>query len=356
MNKQNVADKMKQLIHNGILVPRYEPKGFRIKIKGDPIALTPEQEEMAVAWVKKLETDYAKDPVFRKNFFEDFRKALELTDTSPPEQFDFKEIIDYVQKDKALKRSMSKEEKKRLAEERKKIREANKEKYGYAIIDGEKVEIGAYMAEPSSIFMGRGQHPLRGRWKQGPKEGDIILNYHSDDASKPKPSGNWKEIVWQPDDMWVAKWDDKLRGKEKYVWLADTCFLKQESDIQKFDKAGELNNKIDDVRKHIEKNLQAPDVLRRKIATVAYLIDALKLRVGDEKEEDEADTVGATTLRPEHIKLEANGMTTFNFLGKDAVEWRKQVQLPSIGPVLIVVGSPYQEIGQAVIIDVPAAL
>lgn len=318
---------MKQLIHNGILVPKYEPKGFRIDVKGEPIALTSEQEEMAVAWVKKLETDYVKDPVFVNNFFEDFRKALGIKENLPPEAFDFKEIIDYMQKEKAKKERLSKEEKKWLAEERKKIREANKEKYGYTVIDGAKVEIASYMAEPSCIFMGRGKHPLRGKWKQGPKESDITLNL-SHDVSR--PPGNWKEIVWYPDYMWTAKWDDKLGGKEKYVWLADTCFLKQESDIQKFNKAGELNSRIEDVRKHIEKNLQAQDVLRRKVATVSYLIDVLKLRVGDEKEEDEADTVGATTLRPEHIRFEANGLTTFDFLGKDAVEWRKQVKLPDV--------------------------
>lgn len=184
------------------------------------------------------------------------------------------------------------------------------------------------MAEPSCIFMGRGQHPLRGRWKQGPKENDIILNYHSDDSSKPRPLGDWKAIVWQPDNMWIAKWDDKLRGKEKYVWLADTCFLKQESDIQKFNKAIELNKQIGKVLKHIEENLRSPDVMRRKVATVSYLIDALKLRVGDEKDEDEADTVGATTLRPEHIRFDSDGRTTFDFLGKDAVRWEKKIKLP----------------------------
>jgi DNA topoisomerase-1 len=317
---------MKQLIHNGILVPKYEPKGFSITIRGKKIALTSEQEEMAVAWVKKLETDYVKDPVFVKNFFSDFRKAMGVDDNITPEQFDFKEIIDYVQKEKAAKAGLSKEVKKQQAEERKKKREENKEKYGYATIDGVKAEIGAYMAEPSCIFMGRGQHPLRGRWKQGPKEYDIILNYHSEDPSK--PLGDWKAIVWQPDDMWIAKWDDKLRGKEKYVWLADTCFLKQESDIQKFNKAGELSKQIGTVLKHIEENLQSPDVMRRKVATVSYLIDALKLRVGDEKDEDEADTVGATTLRPEHIRFDADGRTTFDFLGKDAVRWEKKIKLP----------------------------
>jgi DNA topoisomerase-1 len=321
---------MKQLIHNGILVPKYEPKGFSITIKGKKTALTPEQEEMAVAWVKKLETDYVKDPVFVGNFFSDFHKAMGVNESIPPEQFDFREIIDYLQKEKAAKATFSKEEKKHQAEERKKKREENKEKYGYATIDDVKVEIGAYMAEPSCIFMGRGLHPLRGRWKQGPKESDIILNYHTDDPSKPKPPGNWKNVVWQPDDMWIAKWDDKLRGKEKYVWLADTCFLKQESDIQKFNKAVELNKHIGKVLKHIEENLQSPDIMRCKVATVSYLIDALKLRVGDEKDEDEADTIGATTLRPEHIRFETNGWTAFDFLGKDAVRWEKRIQLPPL--------------------------
>lgn len=318
---------MKYLAHNGILFPkRYEPKGFSILIKGREVKLTPEREEMAVAWVKKLGTEYVQDEVFRKNFFGDFRKALGVSEDVKPEEFDFKEIIDAVQKEKELKLSMPKEEKKRLAAERKAEKEKNKEKYGYADVDGVKVEIGAYMAEPSSIFMGRGSHPLRGKWKPGPNPSDVVLNYHSKDGSKPK--GGWKDIVWQENSMWIAKWDDKLRGKEKYIWVADTSHLKQQKEILKFDKAKELRSKINDVLEHISANLRSEDVKRRKVATVCYLINALKLRVGDEKDPDEADTVGATTLRPEHIRFDAKGLTTFDFLGKDAVRWVKQVTLP----------------------------
>ncbi|MGB9024179.1 MAG: DNA topoisomerase I, partial [Candidatus Bathyarchaeia archaeon] len=204
---------MKQLIHNGILFPRCEPRDFRITVRGKPIALTPQHEEMAVAWVRKLGTEYAEDPVFVKNFFADFCKALGLSGRLEPKDFDFSEIVKYVEEDRAGKLLMSKDEKKRLAAERKGIREENKAKYGQAIVDGESVDLGNYMAEPSCIFMGRGKHPLRGKWKQGPSEGDVILNLSPD---APKPPGNWKEIVWQPDSMWVAKWDDKLRGEEKY--------------------------------------------------------------------------------------------------------------------------------------------
>jgi DNA topoisomerase-1 len=318
---------MKYLEHKGILFPKkYEPKGFSILIKGKEVRLTPEQEEMAVAWVKKLGTEYIEDKVFVKNFFGDFRKALGIKEEVPLEEFNFKDVVEHVQKEKEHKQSMSKEEKKRQAAQRKIDREKNKEEYGYAVIDGKRVEIAGYMAEPSSIFMGRGNHPLRGRWKQGPLPSDVVLNYHSKDGSKPE--GNWKDVIWQPDSMWIAKWDDKLRGKEKYIWVSDTSHLKQQKDIMKFDKAVELRSKIDAVLKHINANLQSGDVKRRKIATVCYLVNALKLRIGDEKDKDEADTVGATTLRPEHIKFDSKGLTTFDFLGKDAVRWVKQVTLP----------------------------
>jgi DNA topoisomerase-1 len=60
----------------------------------------------------------------------------------------------------------------------------------------------------------------------------------------------------------------------------------------------------------------------RKLATVCYLIDNLAMRVGDEKEEDEADTVGASTLRVEHLKFLPHGVE-FDFLGKDSVRWQK---------------------------------
>jgi hypothetical protein len=110
-----VTSKMKQLIHQGVLIPkRYEPKGFHVRIDGQQVALTPLQEEMAVAWVKKLGTDYVKDPVFIKNFFQDFSKEMGMSDRLLSlEQVDFSEIIAFVEKEKQIKANMSKEEKKK---------------------------------------------------------------------------------------------------------------------------------------------------------------------------------------------------------------------------------------------------
>ena len=300
---------------------------IRDSIKGKRVPLTSKQEEMAVAWVKKMETEYVKDKVFVRNFFKDFCKALGIDEKLRPEDFDFSEIIEYVEKEKAWKESLTKEEKKRLREERKAIREANKEKYGYAIVDGVRMEISNYIAEPSCIFMGRGKHPKRGRWKEGPSEEDIELNLSPD---APRPPGNWKRILWEPDVMWIARWRDKLSGKMKYVWLSENSKLKQKKEIEKFNKAMELRRNIERIKEHILDNLDADDPIRRKTATVCYLIDKLKIRVGDEKDPEEADTVGASTLRPEHIRFEEDGKVIFNFLGKDSVPHIFKVELPEI--------------------------
>jgi DNA topoisomerase-1 len=315
---------METLHHNGVLVPAaYEGKGLTIKVKGNEIKLTTEQEEMAVAWAKKVGTPYVEDKVFARNFHKDFSEKLGIT--VKPGDVDFQEIVALVEEERERKKNLPKEEKKRLAAERKEAREANKKKYGYAYVNNEPMELANYVAEPSSIFMGRGQHPMRGSWKEGPSKNDIILNLSPD---APRPEGDWNEIAWEPEAIWVARWQDKLSGKMKYVWFSDSCSFKQQKEIEKFDKAVEFRQKLPQVKRHIQKNLESDDLKRRKTATVCFLIDKLKIRVGDEKDPDEADTVGASTLRKEHIKINGDGTVSFNFLGKDSVPHIFTTKLP----------------------------
>lgn len=319
---------MKQLVHNGVLVPEPPPPhGLIITVRGEPVRLTPKQEEMALAWARKQGTPYVEDPVFVRNFLGDFSEALGVTPALSVEEVDFTPVIDVVIAEREAKARLTKEERKAQAAARKAQREKLREKYGYAIVDGERVEIANYTVEPSGIFMGRGKHPLRGRWKEGASQKDITLNLSPD---APRPPGDWKEIVWEPDALWVARWKDKLSGKMKYVWLSDTAPIKQEREAQKFDEAAKLGAELERVRAHIEQGLRDPDPKRRMIATACYLIDALCLRVGDEKDPDEADTVGATTLRPEHVTLHPDGTAEFRFYGKDFVRWHKKLELPEI--------------------------
>jgi DNA topoisomerase-1 len=125
----------------------------------------------------------------------------------------------------------------------------------------------------------------------------------------------------------VAKWEDKLTVKIKYVWFSDTAFLKQNREKEKFQKAETLGKQIKTIEQHILRNLNDKDDARRKVATVSWLILVPNMRVGDEKDPDEADTVGAITLRAEHIKIEGDTIH-FDFLGKDSVRWIKNVKAP----------------------------
>jgi DNA topoisomerase-1 len=319
---------VKQLVHNGVLVPEPpSPRGLVIMVRGEPVKLRPKQEEMALAWAKKQGTPYVDDLTFVRNFLSDFSEALGVTPALSAEEVDFALVVDVILAEREAKARLTKEERKAQAAARKAQREKLREIYGHATVDGKRVELASYTVEPSGIFMGRGKHPLRGRWKEGAKQRDITLNLSPD---APRPPGDWKEIIWEPDALWVARWKDKLSGKLKYVWLGDTASVKQEREAQKFDEAAELGAELERVRAHIEQGLRDPDPKRRMIATACYLIDELCLRVGDEKDPDDADTVGATTLRPEHVTLHPDGIVEFRFHGKDFVRWHKKLELPEM--------------------------
>lgn len=315
--------KWKTLQHNGILFPPdFESKGIKIKIKGQSVDLNIFQEEVIYQWAKKKDTPYAQDKVFQKNFTSDFAKTFNSKFNKIVYQdIDFSQAYKIVDKEKDLKEMMSKEEKKKLAKKRKKLKEEMTEKFGKAIIDGSEVEVANYMAEPPGIFIGRGEHPLRGKWKPRVTPKDITLNLGKD-AKVPK--GTWGKIVHDRDSMWLASWMDELTQKRKYVWLADTAGLKQERDIAKYDKAKNLAKEIERVKDRIVKDMQSKDSKLRRISTACYLIYRTSMRVGDEKDPEEADTVGATTLRKEHIRLTGKAIE-FDFLGKDCVRWQETV-------------------------------
>ncbi|MGI0010575.1 MAG: DNA topoisomerase I, partial [Nitrosopumilaceae archaeon] len=313
--------KWKTLQHNGIAFPPpFESKGITIKIREEKVPLNLEQEEMVYQWAKKKDTPYVQDKVFCKNFLEDFVKVLpakykgiSLSD------IDFSEANRVVDKEKDSKLTLDKEQKKKIAAQRKEIKEKMKTKYGMAIIDGNQVDVANWMAEPPGLFIGRGDHPLRGKWKPRITQKDVTLNLGKEAKV---PEGKWGKIIHEPDFMWLASWEDYLTAKRKYVWLSDTSDLKQERDKMKYDKATKLSEHIDKVLNKVVEEMTDRDERVRRVATVCYLIFKTAMRVGDEKDPDEADTVGATTLRVEHIKLKPDAIE-FDFLGKDSVRWQK---------------------------------
>jgi len=319
--------KWKTLQHNGIIFPTaFESQGISIKIKGEKISLDLFQEEMVYQWAKKKDTPYAQDKVFQKNFTIDFAKTMNSKFKKISySDIDFSQAYKLVDKEKDLKEMMTKEEKKSQAVKRKELREKMKEKYGKAIMDGNQVEVANYMAEPPGIFIGRGEHPLRGKWKRKVTPEDVTLNLGKDAKV---PPGKWGKIIHEKDFMWLASWLDDLTQKRKYVWLADTAGIKQDRDKEKYEKAIKLSKEIEKIKDRIVKDMRSKDTKLSRIATACYLIYRTAMRVGDEKDPDEADTVGATTLRKEHVKITDKAIK-FDFLGKDSVRWEETV--PAVG-------------------------
>ncbi len=310
------------LSHNGVNFPEpYQPEGLSVTVKGRPVPLSPIAEEMAYQLAKKKETPYIRDPVFAANFILDFLKELpSWCNDAKFSDVDFNQLFGKVDKEKLAKERMTKEEKKTLSAERKERREGLKTRYARAILDGREVEIANWMVEPPGLFMGRGAHPMRGRWKPRVLQSIVVLNLGE---SAPVPPGNWKEIVHDHDSMWMAKWVDKLTDKEKYVWLHESSPIQQTRNKAKYDNAHKVGANLPRIRAKILKELDSKDERARQAATVCYLIDTLGMRVGDEKDEDEADTVGASTLRVEHIRI-TERQVEFDFLGKDSVPWNKK--------------------------------
>jgi len=317
----------KTLSHNGVNFPDlYPPEGLRVTVKGRQVELSPMAEEMAYAFAKKKDTPYVQDPVFRSNFMGDFAgelpagcKGAEFGD------FDFREFYKKVDAEKAAKESMTKEQKKALAASRKERREALKARFGKETLDGKEVDIANWMVEPPGLFMGHGRHPLRGKWKPRVQTSDVILNLGE---TAKVPPGVWKQVVHDHNSMWMAKWVDRLTDKEKYVWLHESSPIQQSRSKAKYDNARKVGTNLQKIRSRILRELESKDERSRQVATVCYLIDTLGMRVGDEKDEDEADTVGASTLRVEHVNIEGN-LAEFNFLGKDSVAWHKEETLPA---------------------------
>jgi DNA topoisomerase I len=310
------------LRHNGVAFPPdYEPRGLIAIIKDDLVQLDPLQEEMLMAWAKKIGTPYVDDPVFQENFLYSLReKWADLFADVKISDIDWHEMHTIAESEKLA--NQPEEKRKEISAQRKLLREELKEKFGQARVDDHKVEIGAYLIEPPGIFMGRGAHPLRGRWKPRVYSYEVTLNLDEDAEEPFAPHGHWAGIVHEHDSLWVARWTETLTNKIKYVWLAETSHLRQERERAKYDKAWTLQENLRDVRAAIRRGMRDKDEKRRQVATVAYLIDRLAMRVGDEKDEDEADTVGASTLRVEHVNV-GDEKIDFDFLGKDSVRWEK---------------------------------
>ena len=190
------------------------------------------------------------------------------------------------------------------------------------------------MVEPPGIFRGRGEHPHMGKFKRRvvPEQVSINVGQENPIPICNIPGHAWKRVVEKRDATWLAHFKDErspfLLGK--YVFLAAESSIKGQNDKLKYEKARRLKNSIVKIRENYIQKMHSNDLLDNQLGVCTYLIDKLALRVGNEKTEDEADTVGCCSLRVEHIKFEGEYKITFDFLGKDSMRYFNTVEVEPV--------------------------
>ncbi|KAJ1958994.1 DNA topoisomerase 1 [Dispira parvispora] len=321
--KSDTSVKWQTLSHKGVVFPPpYVPHNIPLVYSGQKLLLEPPAEEIASYFAQMLDTDYMKNPVFIKNFFREFQIILrECSSRHTIEEFskcDFTLMYEHFQRIKEQKKAMTKEEKDKL----KKEKEAIKASYGVAFLDGRKEKVGNYTIEPPGLFRGRGEHPKTGCYKRRVQPEDVTINIGKDAQIPEPPAGHhWKNVIHDSTVSWLAMWKDNVNDNFKYVFLAPGSSLKGQSDMKKYEMARNLKGCVDSIRKTYTADLRNKDMAIRQRATALYLIDKLALRAGNEKSDDEADTVGCCSLRYEHVSTEEPNILVFDFLGKDSVRY-----------------------------------
>merc|ERR1711962_598163 len=325
--------KWRFLQHKGpLFAPEYEtlPDHVRFWYDGKVMKLKPDTEEAATFYGKMLDHDYTTKEVFNKNFFKDWRRVMtekekeKIRDLS---KCDLSEINVYFKK-------VSEERKARSKEEKKAEKARNDELtayYGICTIDGHKEKIGNFRIEPPGLFRGRGEHPKQGMHKRRVMPEDVIVNCSKDSEIPEPPEGHkWKEVRHDNTVTWLASWTENIQNQIKYVMLNPASKLKGEKDMQKYEKARMLKTKIDKIRSDYVNDFKSKEMRARQRAVALYFIDKLALRAGNEKDEDQADTVGCCSLRVEHITLhpekdDQEYVVEFDFLGKDSIRYTNNV-------------------------------
>jgi DNA topoisomerase-1 len=295
------------------------------------IDLTRDAEEVATFFAGVIGTPYADNTTFQKNFFTDFKKVLEGTSAGKIiksfEKCDFTPIADHLFALKESRKTRTKEEK----EAEKKAKDEIQEKYGFCKLDNRKEKVGNFRVEPPGLFRGRGEHPKTGCLKTRVQPEQVTINLSKGaPVPMPPPGHTWAKVIHDNEVTWLANWVENVNGEIKYVFLAAGSVLKGKSDMKKFEKARELKKLVDHIRRVNKQELVDGSAAIRQRATALWLIDHLALRAGNEKGDDEADTVGCCSLRVEHIRLEKPSTVIFDFLGKDSIRYYNEVTVPDI--------------------------
>jgi DNA topoisomerase-1 len=301
--------------------------GFKLHGK----QISPICEEMFDKLADWRYTDYWASPIFQRNAWASWKRTLpkELVSLKMADfdkEFETRRKIHEAAKATKMARPREEREAEKLE------REAKKQRYGYATVDGVRTPIGGYLIEAPNFIIGRGDAVFTGCWKERVEPEQVTVNIVGDPVKTRELKAKGFIVVSNPGVIWLFHYKMNLVNSTyspvKKVNFAPASEFIHENEESKYDKTMSLVGKWKQMSDAIKNGFKSPDIKTRQASGIAYLMMKTGIRIGGEGAKNEAGTVGASTLRIEHLSLNGNILKT-NFKGKDSVTDKREIEIDS---------------------------
>jgi DNA topoisomerase IB len=122
------------------------------------------------------------------------------------------------------------------------------------------------------------------------------------------------------------------RGRKQYRYHAQ---WRQARDSAKFDRMVEFGEALTKLRRRLKRDLSLPDLPRDKVlAVIVSLLDATRVRIGNQEYARDNKSFGLTTLRNRHVSFIADGRAVLNFRGKGGVQHEVRINDRRIAQIM----------------------
>lgn len=232
-------------------------------------------------------------------------------------------------------------------EEVQKVKDFMKAKYGYAMVNGEKMEIASFYIEPEGWYFGRNGSKITGTWKLPVEPEDVKITWTKGKGPLPVPrewqGHHWHSIDTSGNCSFIATYQshkqllkekkdakgwkrpevvEDLKEFDKKILYKASAGISIQKEQMKYDMYKSFVKSVDDFKKEIEDLDTGAKVL-------AHLMLLTGIRVGNEADETlYANNTGLSTLRVKHIvSIGGNKYIHLKFVGKDSVTFDNEIEV-----------------------------
>lgn len=320
----------KSISYNGCKIPKTEYFGYEFLGK----KLSPMAERYIYRWAN-TDRQYTYDNKYSFTNFINGMKEIDSSVDIKNNMDEFEKLCSKMKSDCERRKEEKKVYNKEHKEEIEKIKSSEKEEYGYAIIDGEKVQLAGYMVEEMNALIVRGGDKRMFCFKYPTTEKDITINVINDEECKKRLIEKGFNVVSKKDVDWIVSYKIRLSGGfppiTKSIRPSATFKGQIKNTEHKHEKALNLLRHFAEFDEKIKEELNSKFKRNREIALATWMVKTYAIRIGNEREEFQADTVGVTTLKIKNIKVfekNDNYILKLDFLGKDSVPYSKTDKIP----------------------------